>query len=82
MKGMIAKLPKEYQERARAVLIDKTAQEVEERCEAVTAAFTKAHEALSENGKQFFAEHAPMMNSLEDAKAMTALMGLYALMES
>ena len=82
MKGMIAKLPNEYQERARAVLIDKTQQEVEERCEAVTAAFTKAHEALSENGKQFFAEHAPMMNSLEDAKAMTALMGMYALIES
>lgn len=82
MKGMIAKLPKEYQERATAVLIDKTAKEVEERCEAVTAAFTKAHEALSENGKQFFAEHTPMMNSIEDAKAMTAMMGLYTLMES
>lgn len=80
MQNMIEKLPKAWQKKATATLIDKTQDEIEERCESMLKAFDAAHNSLSDKGKEFFAEHAPMMNSEEDVKTMTAMMQLGALM--
>lgn len=78
MKGMIAKLPKQYQEHATAVLIERTASEEEAEAEMMLKDFTEAHDALSDRGKEIFSN--AFVNSKEEAEALTRLMKMAALM--
>ena len=80
LRNMIEKLPKEWQETATKQLIDKTSEEEEAKANAMFNNFKAAHDALSENGKAFFAEHAPIMETEEDVRTITGLMALASLM--
>ena len=80
MANMIEKLPNEWRKNATATLIDKTGEEIHERCEKIINSFKTAHDSLSDKGKAFFAEHAPIMETEEDVKTMTTMMQLGSLM--
>lgn len=80
MLNMIDKFPKAWRETAKKQLIDKTSDEDTKRLDEMEKSFKAAHDSLSENGKAFFAEHAPIMNTEEDVRTMTSLMALASLM--
>lgn len=80
MKKMIELLPKNWQPKAKATLLGETAKETEERCDNLFKNFKAAHDSLSDKGKEFFAEHAPLMETEEDVKLTTSLMMLGSLM--
>ena len=80
MLNMIEKLPKAWRETATKTLIDRIEDEETKRLDEMEKSFMAAHDSLSENGKAFFAEHAPIMNTEEDVRVMTGLMALASLM--
>lgn len=82
MKAMIAKLPKEWRENATRRLINDEDERITKECDEFLNAFESNYDKLSDKTKQSLAEHAPMIETEEQAKfagtaiAMMAALGL------
>lgn len=75
----IEKCPKKDQEELKAILIDKTAKEEEERCNAFFNNFKSTYDSLSEKGKKSL-ENVEI-HSEEQAKGVLALMKMEKILE-
>ena len=78
MEDMIEKLPKEWQENATLRLIKNEEERIHNECEAFLGAFKKNYDSLSEETKKSIAEHAPMIETEEQANAAAKMIGMFA----
>ena len=78
MQAMIEKLPKEWRENATRRLIENEEERIEKECDEFLGAFEKNYNKLSDGMKQSLAEHAPMIETQEQAEAAAAMVGLFA----
>ena len=78
MQAMIKKLPKAWQENATRRLINDEEERITKECDEFLGAFEKNYNKLSDGMKQSLAEHAPMIETQEQAEAAAAMVGLFA----
>lgn len=78
MQAMIEKLPKEWRENATKRLIENEEERIEKECDEFLGAFEKNYNKLSDGMKQSLAEHAPMIETQEQAEAAATMVGLFA----
>ncbi len=78
MQAMIEKLPKAWQENAYKRLIDDEDERITKECDEFLDAFQKNYDKLSPEMKQSLAEHAPMIETQEQAETTAAMVGLFA----
>ena len=78
MQAMIKKLPKEWRENATKRLINDEDERITKECDEFLGAFEKNYNKLSDGMKQSLAEHAPMIETQEQAEAAAAMVGLFA----
>lgn len=78
MKAMIEKLPKDWRENATRRLINDEEERITKECDEFLGAFEKNYNKLSDGMKQSLAEHAPMIETQEQAEAAAAMVGLFA----
>ena len=78
MLAMIEKLSKEWRENAYKRLIDDEDERIEKECDEFLGAFEKNYNKLSDGMKKTLAEHAPMIETQEQAEAAAAMVGMFA----
>ena len=78
MQEMIKKLPKAWQENATKRLINDEDERIEKECDEFLDGFQKNYDKLSPEMKKSLAEHAPMIETQEQAEAAAAMVGLFA----
>lgn len=78
MQAMIGKLPKEWRENATRCLINDEYERITKECDESLGAFQKNYDKLSDGMKQSLAEHAPIIETQEQAEAAAAMVGLFA----
>jgi hypothetical protein len=78
MEAMIEKLPKEWRENATLRLIKNEEERITKKCDEFLDSFQKNYDKLSDGMKQSLAEHAPMIETQEQAEAAAAMVGLFA----
>lgn len=78
MQKMIDKLPKAWQENATKRLINDEDERIEKECDEFIGAFKKNYDKLSDGMKQSLAEHAPMIETREQAETTAAMVGVFA----
>ncbi len=80
MQAMIKKLPKAWQENATKRLINDEDERIEKECDKFLDGFKKNYDKLSPEMKKSLAEHAPMIETQEQAETAAAMVGLFALL--
>ena len=78
MRAMIKKLPKAWQENATKRLINDEDERITKECDEFLDGFQKNYDKLSPEMKKSLAEHAPMIETQEQAEAAAAMVGLFA----
>ena len=78
MQAMIKKLPKAWQENATRRLINDEDERITKECDEFLGAFEKNYNKLSPEMKKSLAEHAPMIETQEQAETAAAMVGLFA----
>ena len=78
MQAMIKKLPKAWQENATRRLIDEEDERITKECDEFLSEFQKNYDKLSDGMKKSLAEHAPIIETQEQAEAAVAMVGLFA----
>lgn len=80
MREMIKKLPKEWQENATKRLINDEDERITAECDAFVNAFKSNYDKLSDKTKASLAEHAPMIETQEQAQSVSNMIALMAAM--
>lgn len=78
MEAMIEKLPKDWRENATRGLITDEEERITKECDEYLDKFQKDYDKLSDGMKQSLAEHAPMIETQEQAEMAAAMVGLFA----
>ena len=72
--NLIGKLPKADREAYHKAFIEEHGKQVAEECDKEVAHFKALHDSLSDNAKEFFAEHTPLIETEAQMKAVEGCM--------
>lgn len=78
MQAMIKKLPKAWQENATKRLINDEDERITKECDEFLGAFQKNYDKLSPEMKKSLTEHAPMIETQEQAEMAATMVGMFA----